>query len=436
MLLTVFCLAMIVAFVAFLAATKSAYVLFGAILFVLLLTGILRRPIRYRENRWIFVFYRWTLRVVTATEQITGNPNEIKLYQRDRGSRDSFIAISAGEVQTVSGMSMYPYKGHRLFVLFPVPFFCRAVWQANLFFAGAVMVLLTGLAAVGFVPYQRLRHTEALLGITTPAEVLHSDSESVINDPVLDNILLIIRDPAGGAELLEVFSFRHSSGEVMPLYLNTGLYAETAPAHYETVANYCASHGAGEIAALVEEQYCLHIDDVLCFGYEGLCALTGAAGGLAITPDAETLDALRTYTGAQGGILPEPVNGTLRCDWPTARGLLYCAENAAGGERAKNCCTLTNGLTALLAQVIRKGAALPAENCAETSFQPERLYRLTEMLRSDWEHYEASYAEMTAPSAIGGMCVPRAGQYRQLDNGVVYAVPGIIRQYMIRLVYY
>ena len=434
MILTIFCAVMLLAFIGCLIATGSAYVLFGAFLLIMLLTALLRRPIRYRENRWIFVFYRFTLRVVPATETITGNPNEIKLYQRDRGSKHSFIALRGSEETEISGMSLYRYKGRRLFVLFPVPGLLRAVWQANLFFALAASAFLIALASVGFLPYERLRHTERLLKQTETAELLHSEADGVINDPVYDNILLICRDPENGADLLELLSFRHSGSAVMPLYLNPGLLAETSPGQYETVSAYCKTHTAEEIAAVAEENYCLHINDAVCFDYAGLCGAVQQAGGLPLHLTDADFPAVCRYMNEQMPDVQQPMPDADTLSWEQIHAFLHCG-TPDDTTLALRKAAVTDALMHLLAQLKDGNVTLPA-GTVQTSLQTDRLYKLTEMLRSDRIHYETTYLSCIADDAIGAYCIPRAGQYRPLSDGAVYAAPGIIRQYVIRLLYY
>ena len=444
MVLTVFCLLMIAAFLGCLIATKSAYVLFGAFLLVFLMTGLLRRPIRYEKNRRIFVLYKFALRAIPVTQQITGNPNEIVFYQRDRGRRDSLVAVNAGEEQTVTGMSMYSYKRHRLFVLFPVPGFLRAVWQAELFFAAVTAASLVLLASVGFLPYLRLRRTNALLTHTVHTEVQHSDSPEVLRDGVLDNILLICRSPEGGADMLELLSFQHSSSELMPLYLHAGLYAELQkPAdgtvYYQTVRDYCSEHGAAEIAACVEEQYYLQVNDTVCLDYAFLCAAADAAGGLPIAMTAEEIAAVNRKIDADKLTVPL-LSGDgsvpVRCSWEQIRCYLFAEGAEDSTVFALRECAVTGALASVLADVTAGDLKLPEGSGAETSLTPERLYQLYEMFRSDRTHYEAAYQKCTQPDVIGRLCVPRTGNYRQLDGGTVYAAPGVIRQYMIRLIYY
>lgn len=444
MVLTVFCLLMLAAFVACLIATKSAYVLFGAILIGFLITALLRRPIRYAPDKRIFVLYRFALRAIPVTEQITGNPNEIVFYQRDRGRKDSFIAVNAGEEQTVTGMTMYSYKRHRLFVLFQVPDFLRAVWQANLFFAAVVALSLTLLAAVGFMPYLRLRNTGRLLSHTVHTSVRHAESADVLRDGILDNILLICRDPEGSADILEMLSFQHASSELMPLYLDPGLYAEMrsptdGTVMYETVGDYCRDHGASDIAALVEEQYYMQVNDTVCLDYEFLCNLTDAAGGLTLTLTPAEIGEINAQLENPEDALPVPdrlAAAPVQLSWPQVRGYLRAADTAHETARALRECAVTDALAAVLQAVTDGDISLPEGKAAETSLTADRLYQLYEMFRSDSTHYVNAYRRYTQESAIGRLCIPRESSSRTLDDGIVYAAPGVIRQYVIRLIYY
>ncbi len=441
MILTAFCAAMLLAFLICLIATGSAYVLFGAVLFVFLLTGILRRPIPYSKNRWIFVFYQFTLRVVPATETITGNPNQIVFYRHDRTKKHSMIAVNAGEEQIVSGMSLYSYKGHALFVLFPVPAFLHAVWQANAFFACVTAAALTAFAAVGFFPYQRLRHTDALLSQTANVTVGHADSEDVIADPVSDNVLLLCRDPENGIDLMELLCFRHSNSQVMPLYLNPGLYTEIEPGQYTTPHAFAKSHSLPELTAMIEQAYCLHISDVVSLQYDGLCQAVDAAGGLQlqIRPDALANTAAWLEANSLPALPAPGENGLTVCNWQQMRGFLHCDDAVPGFDvtaRALRQCSVTNQLLTLFQEINAGDLQLADQQAAEISFSSERLYKLTEMLRSDHRHYADSYDACTAPDRIGTYCLPRAGHFRQMQDGIVYAAPGVIRQYVIRLMYY
>lgn len=438
MFLTIFCAVMLAAFIACLIATKSAYVLFGAVLLIFLLTGILRRPVSYSKNRWIFVFYRFTLRVVPATETITGNPNEIKFYRHDRSRKHSMVAVNAGEEQIVSGMTLYSYRGHSLFVLFPVQRLLHTVWQANLFFALLTAAALTALAAVGFFPYLRLRHTDELLAHTEQITVGHSDSDEVIDDPVSDNVLLLCRDPENGIDMMELFCFRHSSSEVMPLYLNPGLYTETAPGCYETLSTYAKTHTPEELTAMIESQYYLRISDVISLDYEGLCK--AAAGGIALEMQPQVMQdtALRLET-AGAAALPEPdAEGKVLCQWPQVCAYLHCDAGQPVPDitaRALREAAVTDALLKQFAEINAGEAELP-DPAAQTSFTADRLYKLSEMLRSDRTHYAAAYDLCTDPDNIGTYCLPRAGHFRAMQDGSFYAAPGVIRQYVIRLMYY
>ena len=441
MILTIFCLLMLAAFFACLIATKSAYVLFGAVLLIFLLTGILRRPVSYAKNRWIFVFYRLTLRVVPATETITGNPNEIVFYRLDRSGKHSLVAVNAGEEQVVSGMTLYSYRGRPLFVLFPVPRLLHAVWQANLFFAFLTAAALTALAAVGFFPYLRLRHTSELLSHTAQISVGHSDSADVIDDPVSDNVLLLCRDPENGIDMMELFCFRHSSSEVTPLYLNPGLYAETSPGCYETISSYAKKHTPEELTAMIESQYYLRISDVISLEYSGLCAAAEAAGGIPLVMQPEMLQktALKAET-EQTDALPEPdAAGAVLCNWQQVRAYLQCDAGQDVPDvtaQAQREAAVTDALLKLFAEINAGDMQFPDAAAAQTSFTAERLYKLSEMLRSDRTHYAAAYAACTEPEQIGTYCLPRAGHFRAMQDGSFYTAPGVLRQYVIRLMYY
>ncbi len=444
MALTIFCAVMLLAFIGCLLATGSLHILLGAVLLVFLLALLLRRPISYRENRWIFVFYRWTLRVVPATERITGNPNAIKFYRQSRADKRSFVAVSAGEEQIVSGMTLYPYRGHRLLVLFPVPSFLHTLRMASLGFAVTAAAALTALAAIGFVPYLRLRRTDALLANTVSLRLSHTQRQDVIDDAALDNVLLICRDAENKAALLEILSFRHGNSAVQPLYLNTGLYAEITPGCYESIRDYSADHSAAEIALLVEEQYYLRIRDTVCLDSTFLEAAAASAGGLQISMTAAEINrinaAMQAAEGSSAVMLPLPASGDAAqtaCTWAQAIAYLHC-DGARAGEAvyAQRECALTDALFALFKRLADGSLPYPAEGIAETSFTSDSLYQLADTVRSDSVHYDSAYRACTAPDAIVRCCLPRSAHYRALEDDLVYAAPGILRQYVIRLLYY
>ena len=444
MALTVFCALMLLAFLGCLLATGSLHILLGAVLLVFLLALILRRPISYSENRWIFVFYRWTLRVVPATERITGNPNAIVFYRQSRTDKRSFVAVSAGEEQIVSGMTLYPYRGHRLLVLFPVPSFLHSLRSATFGFAVTAAAALTALAAIGFVPYLRLRRTDALLANTVPLRMVHTAHSDVIDDASLDNVLLICRDAENKAALLEILSFRHGKSAVQPLYLNTGLYAEITPGCYESIRDYSADHSAAEIAMLVEEQYYLRIRDAVCLDSTFLETAAASAGGLQISMTSAEIAQINALMQAADGssavALPYPASGdaaVTACTWAQALTYLRC-DGARAGEAvyAQRECALTDALFSVFRQLADGSLPYPAAGMAETSFTPDRLYQLADTVRSDSVHYDSAYRTCTAPDAIARCCLPRQVHYRALEDDLVYAAPGVLRQYVIRLLYY
>ncbi|MCQ2416580.1 MAG: hypothetical protein MJ071_02070 [Oscillospiraceae bacterium] len=440
MVLTIFCSIMLLAFLGCLIATKSAYVLFAAILLFFILTGCFRRPIHFSSRRRIYVLYRFQILAVPVTEKKIGNPNEVKFYRYDLQHKNSFIALSAGEEQIVSGMTLYSYRGRPLFVFFAVPEKLHSVWQSNLFFSLAVAASLTMLAAVGVRPYLRLQHTKELMKNAVCTEIVHSPSADVIDDPVMDNILLLCRDADNGIDLMEVFSFQHSQSEVMPLYLNSNLYAELMPGEYMTLQEFGRTHTLEELTAAIETQYCILINDVVNLPYESLCRITEAAGGFAAEMTADEMQETNQWLAAHQQMLlaetERPQDGVL-CQWPQICGYLHAGDNAVVQDtvqHARRVRNVTNQMIALFSD-IQKGR-ISVDCCTETSFTEHRLYKLCEMVHSDRTHYQSAYETCTRDDNISALCVPHQGQFRTLNGDRVYTAPGIIRQYMIRLLYY